>query len=87
MILHPGRLTEQQRQAVDRWLTANGSRHHVSIDEPVVIAGRHAHYTAISRRDRKSMRRIRIRDGWLVPLGRRTVRIRVPLAAYLTRES
>ena len=83
--LDADRLTREQMRAVDAWLVANGCRHHVAI-EPVVVKGRRAHYTAICRRDPKSLRRLPVHDGNLAPLGRRSVRIRVPLADYLTRE-
>ena len=85
MRLNPDRLTRSQTRAVDAWLVANGCRHHVAI-EPITIRGRRAYYTAWGRRDPKSMQRRPVRDGWLVPLGERSVHIRVPLAAYLKRE-
>ena len=80
------RLTRDQARSVDAWLVANGCRHHVSIDHPVIVRGHRAHYVALCRRDQRSTRRMRITpDGDIVPLGERSVRITVPLAAYLHR--
>ena len=80
------RLTRDQARRVDAWLVANGCRHHVSIDHPVIIKGHRAHYVALCRRDQRSTRRMRVTpDGAVVPLGERSVRITVPLAAYLHR--
>ena len=78
------RLTRDQARRVDAWLVANGCRHHVSLDHPVTVKGHRAHYVALCRRDHRSTRRLRITpDGDMVPLGERSVRITVPLAAYL----
>ena len=75
-----------QARSVDAWLVANGCRHHVSIDHPVIVKGRRAHYVALCRRDQRSIRRMRVTpDGDVVPLGERSVRITVPLSAYLHR--
>lgn len=75
-----------QARSVDAWLVANGCRHHVSIDHPVIVKGRRAHYVALCRRDQRSTRRLRVTpDGAVVPLGERSVRITVPLSAYLHR--
>lgn len=85
MYIDPDWLTRDQARRVDAWLVANGCRHHVSIDHPVIVKGHRAWYTAMCRRDPKSLRRMRLtpeRDN-IVPLGRRSVRITVPLAAYL----
>ena len=80
------RLTRDQARRVDAWLVANGCRHHVSIDHPVIVKGHRAHYVALCRRDQRSTRRMRVTpDGAVVPLGERSVRITVPLAAYLHR--
>lgn len=80
------RLTRDQARSVDAWLVANGCRHHVSIDHPVIVKGRRAHYVALCRRDQRSTRRLRVTpNGDVVPLGERSVRITVPLAAYLHR--
>ena len=80
------RLTRDQARRVDVWLVANGCRHHVSIDHPVIVKGHRAHYVALCRRDQRSTRRLRVTpDGAVVPLGERSVRITVPLAAYLHR--
>ena len=80
------RLTRDQARRVDAWLVANGCRHHVSIDHPVIVKGHRAHYVALCRRDQRSTRRLRVTpDGAVVPLGERSVRITVPLAAYLHR--
>lgn len=76
-----------QARSVDAWLVANGCRHHVSLDHPVIVKGRRAHYVALCRRDKRSTRRMRLtpeRDA-VIPLGRRSVRITVPLSAYLHR--
>ena len=80
------RLTRDQARSVDAWLVANGCRHHVSIDHPVTVKGRRAHYVALCRRDQRATRRLRVTpDGAVVPLGERSVRITVPLSAYLHR--
>lgn len=80
------RLTRDQARSVDAWLVANGCRHHVSIDHPVIVKGHRAHYVALCRRDQRSTRRLRVTpDGAVVPLGERAVRITVPLSAYLHR--
>ena len=79
-------LTRDQARSVDAWLVANGCRHHVSLDHPVIVKGNRAHYVALCRRDQRSTRRLRVTpDGAVVPLGERSVRITVPLSAYLHR--
>lgn len=86
MHISPDWLTRDQARRVDAWLVANGCRHHVSIDHPVIIKGRRAHYVALCRRDQRSTRRLRVTpEGAVVPLGERSVRITVPLASYLHR--
>ena len=86
MYINPDCLTRDQARRVDAWLVANGCRHHVSIDHPVIVKGHRAHYVALCRRDQRSTRRLRVTpDGAAVPLGERSVRITVPLAAYLNR--
>ena len=80
------RLTRDQARSVDAWLVANGCRHHVSLDHPVIVKGHRAHYVALCRRDQRSTRRMRVTpDGAVVPLGERSVRITVPLASYVHR--
>lgn len=83
MRLNPDKLTHTQLQAVDQWLIANGCTHYVAL-EPITIKGRRAHYTALCRRDKKSVERIPVREGCAIPLGQRSVHIRVPLSNYLT---
>ncbi len=78
MYLNPDRMTSQARQRVDRWLQVNGCRHHVALD-PIVVRGNVAEYVAISRRDDRSIER-QIVGGGLVELGRKRLRIRVPLS-------
>ena len=86
MYINPDCLTRDQARRVDAWLVANGCRHHVSIDHPVIVKGHRAHYVALCRRDQRSTRRMRVTpDGAVVPLGERSVRITVPLSAYLHR--
>ena len=86
MYINPDCLTRDQARRVDAWLVANGCRHHVSLDHPVTVKGHRAHYVALCRRDQRSTRRLRVTpDGAAVPLGERSVRITVPLAAYLNR--
>ena len=86
MYIDPDCLTRDQARRVDAWLVANGCRHHVSIDHPVIVKGHRAHYVALCRRDQRSMRRLRITpEGDVVPLGERSVRITVPLASYVHR--
>ena len=86
MYINPDCLTRDQARRVDAWLVANGCRHHVSLDHPVIVKGHRAHYVALCRRDQRSTRRLRVTpDGAVVPLGERSVRITVPLSAYLHR--
>lgn len=85
MHLDPDRLTRDQRQAVASWLEANGCRDHIAL-EPVTVRGRRAWYTPLCRKDPKAIRRIPVIDGVPVRSRERSVRIRVPLAAYLPRE-
>ena len=86
MRIEPDRLTRDEARSVDAWLVANGCRHHVSLDHPVIVKGHRAHYVALCRRDQPSTRRMRVTpDGAVVPLGERSVRITVPLSAYLQR--
>ena len=86
MYINPDCLTRDQARRVDAWLVANGCRHHVSIDHPVIVKGHRAHYVALCRRDQRSTRRMRVTpDGAVVPLGERSVRITVPLASYVHR--
>ena len=85
MYIDPDRLTRDQERRVDAWLVANGCRHYVSLDHPVIVKGRRAHYVALWRRDQRSTRRLRVTpDGAVVPLGERSVRMTVPLASYAT---
>lgn len=85
MYIDPDRLTRDQERRVDAWLVANGCRHYVSLDHPVIVKGRRAHYVALCRRDQRSTRRLRVTpEGNLIPLGERSVRITVPLASYVT---
>lgn len=77
MYLDPDIMNTNERMAVAEWLERNGCRHHIAL-EPIVIAGQWAFYTALCRKDAKSMARMRVRDGDLVPLGRRRVRLRSP---------
>lgn len=58
MFLNPERLDGRQQLVVDEWLRANGCRDHVDL-VPVVIAGNWIHYSAICRRDPKSVRRLK----------------------------
>ena len=86
MRIEPDQLARDEARSVDAWLVANGCRHYVSIDHPVIVKGHRAHYVALCRRDQRSIRRLRVTpDGDVVPLGERSVRITVPLAAYLHR--
>jgi len=77
MYLHPERVDTAR---IDRWLKRNGCRHHVAL-EPVVIKGGWVEYTALCRRDRKSIQRMTVVDFEAVPLGRKRLRIRIPLSA------
>ena len=86
MRIEPDQLARDEARSVDAWLVANGCRHYVSIDHPVIVKGHRAHYVALCRRDQRSIRRLRVTpDGDVVPLGERSVRITVPLSAYLHR--
>ena len=78
MYLHPDRVDQER---VVRWLEANGCRHYVAL-EPVVVKGSRAYYTAICRKDPRSLARIPVVRSEFVPLGRRSVRIRVPLVQF-----
>ena len=40
-------LTRDQARSVDAWLVANGCRHYVSIDHPVIVKGHRAHYARV----------------------------------------
>ena len=83
MYINPDRLTRDQCRRVDAWLVANGCRHHVSIDHPVIVKGHRAHYMALCRRDKRSMRRLHLApNGEVAFLGERSVRITVPLATF-----
>lgn len=86
MYIDPDGLTRDQGRRVDDWLVANGCRHHVSIDHPIIIKGHRAHYVALCRRDQRSVRRLRFTPEGVVPLGKRSVRITVPLASYVQRK-
>ena len=77
MYLNPDRMDTAERMAVAKWLERNGCRHHIAL-EPIVIAGQWAFYTALCRKDAKSMARMKIRNFEAVPLGIRRVRIRSP---------
>jgi len=77
MYLDPDIMNTSERMAVAQWLESNGCRHHIAL-EPIIIKGQWAFYTALCRKDAKSMRRAKIRDCEMVPLGRRRVRIRSP---------
>ena len=82
MYLNPEKLNREQRIAVDRWLVANGCRHHVAL-EPVIIAGNWVHYRAACRRDRTQDVRVDER-GWVRTTAAK-VRIRVPLRDFMPR--
>ena len=78
MYLNPEKMSSADRQRIDRWLVANGCRYYVSVDDPVIVAGRRVYFTALCRRDKRSIQRMRIIMD-KPPEERRSVRIRVPL--------
>lgn len=77
MFINPDRLSTEEQRVVAEWLERNGCRHYIAL-EPIVIRGQWAEYTALCRKDERSVRRMQVRDSEAVPLGRRRVRIRHP---------
>ena len=77
MYLNPNRLSIEFQQRIVRWLEANGCRYHIAM-EPIIVRGKVAEYVALCRKDR--VHQMRVRDGECVPLGRKRLRIRIPLS-------
>jgi len=76
MYLRPGRMGDEAR--IVRWLEANGCRHWIAL-EPIIIRGKVVEYTAISRKDDRSLDR-QLRGCEVTNLGRKRLRLRIPLA-------
>lgn len=77
MHLRPDCMSLDEQQSVARWMHRNGCRHLIAL-KPITIHGQWAEYTALCRDDAKSLRRMQVRDGSPVVLGKRRVRIRYP---------
>ncbi len=85
MCLKPDRMSLDEQQSVAAWMHRNGCRHYIAL-EPITIHGQWAEYTAICRDDDKSLRRMPVRDGSAVMLGKRRVRIRYPIREHYKNE-
>lgn len=79
MYLDPERMDAEFRLRIVRWLEANGCRHHIAM-EPLVVRGKVVEYVALCRKDQRSILRAPIRDYAFVPLGRKRLRLRIPLS-------
>lgn len=77
MYLDPDRMTPEHQGRIARWFEVNGCPHWIAL-EPIVVRGKVAEYTAMCRRNDTSDRQIR--GDEFVPLGRRKLRLRIPLA-------
>lgn len=78
MYFNANRMDAAYESRIVRWLEVNGCRHWISRDHPVIIRGSIAEYTALCRKDDKSLDR-HLRGDDLVPLGIKRLRIRIPL--------
>ena len=79
MYLDPDRMTPQFEGRIARWLEVNGCPHWIAL-EPIVVRGKVAEYTALSRRlDPKGIPDRQVHGDDIVPLGRRKIRLRIPL--------
>lgn len=79
MYLNPSHMTNEHAARIMRWLEANGCRNYIAM-QPITVRGRWVEYVALIRKgDEKALRRQHV-GGELVPLGRKRLRIRVPLA-------
>lgn len=76
MYLNPDHMSYEFQGRIARWLEANGCRHYIAL-EPITVRGNVAEYVALCRKDR--VHSMRVRDDEIVPLGRKWLRIRVPL--------
>lgn len=78
MYLNPERMDISLEQRIVRWLEANGCRHWLA-REPIVLRGSIVEYTALALKNERSIDRQIHRDE-IVPLGRKRMRIRIPLS-------
>lgn len=79
MHMDPEWMTREHCQRIVRWLEANGCRDYIDL-QPIIVRGRWIEYVALCRKnDEKGFKR-QLRGAELVPLGRKRLRIRVPLA-------
>jgi hypothetical protein len=77
MYLNPARMDAGQQARIARWLEANGCRHWIAL-EPIIVRGNVAEYVALARKDDRSLDR-QIHGNEITPLGRKRLRLRIPL--------
>jgi hypothetical protein len=78
MYLNPAHMSPQFEARIVRWLESNGCRHWISREHPIIVRGAYAEYTALCRKDDKSLDR-HLRGDGLILAGRKKIRLRIPL--------